>query len=136
VGTAFEMEASRMGDQLTISVSPAPGYVVVSVAGEIDIATAAQFRERLASVIGGGARRVVVDLSRVTFMASAGVAVLMGMHRVLAGQSGSLVVAAPSPAVGRVLSLVGLDQVVPVTGSVAEAAARWASEGVESPGTA
>jgi len=130
------MEASRMGDQLTISVSPEPGYVVVSVAGEIDIATAAPFRERLASVICGGARRVVVDLGRVTFMASAGVAVLMGMHRVLAGQSGSLVVASPSPAVGRVLSVVGLDQVIPVTGSVAEAAARWASEGAESPETA
>jgi anti-anti-sigma factor len=92
------------------------------------------FRERLASVICGGARQVVVDLARVTFMASAGVAVLMGMHRVLAGQSGSLVVAAPSPAVGRVLSLVGLDQVIPVTGSVADAAARWAAERIELPG--
>jgi hypothetical protein len=66
-------------------------------------------------------------------MASAGVAGLTGMHRVLAGQSGSLVVAAPCPAVGRVLSLAGLDQVIPVTGSVAEAAARWAAEGAESP---
>jgi hypothetical protein len=51
------MEASRLGHQLIISVSPEPGYVVVSVAGEIDIATAAPFRERLASVICGGARR-------------------------------------------------------------------------------
>ena len=125
-----------MDDQLSISVSPEPGYVVVCVAGEIDIATAAQFREELASVICGGARRVVVDLARVTFLASAGVAVLTGMHRVLAGQSGSLAVAAPSPAVGQVLSLVGLDQLIPVTGSVADVAARWASEDVESPETA
>ena len=43
-----------MADQLAISVSPEPGYVVVSVAGEIDVATAAQFREQLASVISGG----------------------------------------------------------------------------------
>jgi anti-sigma B factor antagonist len=123
-----------MDDGLTISVSPEPGYVVVSVAGEIDMATAAQFRDQLASVISGGARRVVVDLARVTFMASAGIGVLTGAHRVLAGESGSLVLAAPSPAVGRVLSVVGLDQVIPVTGSVADAAARWASEGVELPG--
>ena len=125
-----------MGDALTISVSPEPGYVVVSVAGEIDMATAAQFREQLASVISGGARRVVVDLARVTFMASAGVAVLMGTHRVLAAESGSLVLASPSPAAWRVLSLASLDQVIPVTGSVADAAARWASEGVELPETA
>src|SRR5215467_5980592 len=125
-----------MDNELTISVSPEPGYVAVSVAGEIDMATAAQFREQLASVISGGAQRVVVDLARVTFMASAGVAVLMGTHRVLAGQSGSLVLASPSPAAGRVLSLAGVDQVIPVTGSVADAAARWASEGVELPETA
>jgi len=122
-----------MDDELTISVSPEPGYVVVSVAGEIDMATAPQFREQLASVISCGALRVVVDLARVTFMASAGVGVLMGTHRVLAAQGGSLVLASPSPAAGRVLFLVGLDQVIPVTSGVADAAAQWASEGVELP---
>lgn len=116
-----EMAARRMDDALTISVSPEPGYAVVSVAGEIDVATAAQFREQLASVISGGARRVVVDLARVTFMASAGIGVLTGKHRVLATQSGSLVLASPSPAAGRVLYLAGVDQVIPVTGSVADA---------------
>jgi anti-sigma B factor antagonist len=126
---------ASFGPVLTISVSPEPGYVVVSVAGEIDVATAAQFREQLASVISGGARRVVVDLARVTFMASAGIGVLTGTHRVLAAQSGSLVLASPSPAAGRVLSLAGVDQVIPVTGSVADAVARWASEGVELPET-
>ena len=87
----------------------------------------------LASVISCGALRVVVDLARVTFMASAGVGVLMGTHRVLAAQGGSLVLASPSPAAGRVLFLVGLDQVIPVTSGVADAAAQWASEGVELP---
>ena len=130
------MAARRMDDELTISVSPEPGYVVVSVAGEIDMDTAAQFRDQLASVISDGPRRVVVDLAQVTFMASAGVAVLNGTHRVLAAQGGSLVLASLSPAAGRVLSLAGVDQVIPVTGSVAAAAARWASEGVELPETA
>jgi len=125
------MAARQMNDELTISVSAEPGYVVVSVAGELDVATAAQFREQLASVISGGARRIVVDLARATFMASAGIGVLMGTHRVLAAQGGSLVLASPSPAAARVLSLLGLDQVIPVTGSVADAAARWTSEGVE-----
>src|SRR5215475_1290750 len=115
------MAARQMNDELTISVSAEPGYVVVSVAGELDVATAAQFREQLASVISGGARRIVVDLARATFMASAGIGVLMGTHRVLAAQGGSLVLASPSPAAARVLSLLGLDQVIPVTGSVADA---------------
>jgi hypothetical protein len=44
----------RMDDELTISVSPERGYVAVSVAGKIDMATAAQFRDQLALVISGG----------------------------------------------------------------------------------
>jgi anti-sigma B factor antagonist len=126
-----EMTVRRMDDELTISVSPEPGYVVVSVAGEIDMATAPQFREQLSSVISGGARRVVVDLARVTFMASAGISVLIGTHRALVAESGSLVLASPSLAARRILALVGLDQVIPVTGSVADAAARWAPGSVE-----
>lgn len=130
------MAAGRMDDRLTISVSPGPGYLVVSVAGEIDTVTASQFREQLASVITCGARRVVVDLARVTFMDSAGIGVLTATHRVLAVQQGSLAVVSPSPAVRRVLSLSGLDQVILVTSSVPDAAARWTTEGVELPETA
>src|SRR5215469_83451 len=114
-----QMAASRMDNELTISVSPEPGYVAVSVAGEIDMATAPQLREQLASVVSGGAQRVVVDLAQVAFLDSAGTAVLTATHRVLAGKAGSLALASPSPAAWRVLSLLGVDQVIPVTDSVA-----------------
>jgi anti-sigma B factor antagonist len=129
------MAGMCMDDGLTFSVSPEVGCVVVSVAGEIDTITAPQFRDRLASVVSGRSQRVVVDLTLVTYLASAGITVLTGTHRLLAGQGGSLVVACPSPAAWRVLSLLGVDQVIPVADSVAEAVG-WAADSVELPATA
>lgn len=125
------LAAWRMDDGPLISVTAEPGYVRVSVAGEIDMAAAPQLRKQLAAVISGGARRVVVDLARVTFIDSARSAVLAATHRVLAGKGGSLVLASPSPAARRVLSLLGMDQVIVVADSAADAAARWAAEGGE-----
>jgi anti-sigma B factor antagonist len=61
--------------EFSISDSPlAGGDVLVTVVGELDIATVARVRERLAAVIEAGAGRVVVDLRGVSFMDSTGLA--------------------------------------------------------------
>ena len=111
-------------DPLTFSVAHAPGYAVVSVAGEIDAGTEQQFRDALTAVLTDGARRVVVDLAHVAFMASAGIGVLMGVRRVLAAEGGSLALASPHGEVAQVLALTGVNKVIPVAASVTGAVAR------------
>ena len=66
-----------MGEALTIEARHEQGYPVVTVAGEIDIATAARLRERLFELAAGG-RPLVADLDQVRFIDSAGLAVLVG----------------------------------------------------------
>lgn len=110
-------------DSLAFSVSRASGYAVLSVAGEVDAATEQQFRDALTSVLAHGAPRIVVELSRVSFMSSAGIGVLMGARRVLANGGGSLVLAAPHGAVVQVLSITGVGEVIPVAASVPDAVA-------------
>jgi anti-sigma B factor antagonist len=114
-------------DPLSYSIFQGPGYAVVSVAGQIDVATECQFRDALTSGLAQGARRIVVDLAGVTFMGSSGIGVLMGTRRVLAAEGGSLVLAAPHGDVAQVLSLTGVGEVIPVAASVADAVARWNS---------
>jgi anti-sigma B factor antagonist len=109
---------------LSISVAQERGYAVVSVAGEIDAGTEQQFRDALTSVLARGVLRIVVDLAGVAFMASAGIGVLMGMRRVLADEGGSLVLASPHGEVAQVLSMTGVDTVIPVAASAADAVAR------------
>ena len=111
-------------EPLTCSVEREPGYAVVSVAGEIDAGTEQRFRDGLTSVLSDGAVRVVVDLSGVTFMASAGIGVLMGVRRVLSDSGGLLVLASPHGEVAQVLSMTGVSAVIPVAASVPEAVAQ------------
>lgn len=111
-------------DPLSYSISQGPGYAVVSVAGEIDVSTECKFRDALTSALARGVLRVVVDLTGVTFMGSTGIGVLMGTHRVLAAEGGSLVLAAPRGEVAQVLSLTGVGEVIQVAASAADAIAR------------
>ena len=118
---------SASSDSLTFSVSREPGYAVVAVVGKVDASTEQPFRDALTSVLVHGVPRIVVDLSRVTFMSSAGIGVLMGVRRVLADAGGSLVLASPHGEVAQVLSITGVAGVIPVTASPADAVAALGS---------
>ena len=53
---------------------------VVTVWGEIDLATVAPFRDALAEAIDTGTSTIVVDLRRVSFMGSTGIRELIRAH--------------------------------------------------------
>jgi len=91
--------------------------VVLEVIGEIDVSTAPALRTAL-ELVG---EVVVVDLTRVEFICSSGLGVLMAAHRRLHARGGSLaVVADPAGPVRRLLDFVGVE-FRPLYGSVAEA---------------
>ena len=118
---------STGADSLAFSVTREAGYAVLSVAGNVDAGTEQRFRDALTSVLAHGVPRIVVDLSRVAFMSSAGIGVLMGVRRVLADAGGSLVLASPHGEVAQVLSITGVAGVIPVTASLADAVAALGS---------
>src|SRR5260370_31581350 len=66
-----------MGEALTIEVRHEPGYAIVAVAGEVDIATVTRLRERLFEPAASG-RTPVVDLDQGSFLDSAGLAAPAG----------------------------------------------------------
>lgn len=89
---------------------------VVTVTGEIDMATAPELREAMVAVAEGRAG-LVVDLSTATFLDSAGVAVLFD-H---VGGGLELIVAEGSP-IAVVLEVTGLTQAATVRYSAGESA--------------
>lgn len=105
-------------EPLTFQVRISPGYAVVAVAGEIDAGTESRFRDALTSVLSRGVLRLIVDLSGVAFMASAGIGVLMGVRRILVDSNGQLALACPHGEVAQVLKLTGVSEVIPVAASV------------------
>ena len=104
---------------LTVLVRHEPDYVLVTVAGEVDFASAAGLRERLFTLASVG-RPLVADLDRVSFIDAAGLGVLAGAARQAAAHGASLRVVCARRQVRRLFGLTRLDQAVPVAASLAE----------------
>jgi anti-anti-sigma factor len=77
----------------------------VTLAGELDIATAAELRNRLTSIEGD----IELDCSRLEFVDAAGLGVFVSAHRRLDGQGWKFVLVEPTPLLLRLLSVTGLD---------------------------
>jgi anti-sigma B factor antagonist len=105
--TASSLDPPRT-DLLTVDVIEAGSTVTVSVTGEVDSSSAPVLRAELDSVLGAGPAEVVVDLCAVTFLDSAGLAVLAGAHRRSGADDVRLRVLASGRAVIRPMKITGL----------------------------
>jgi anti-sigma B factor antagonist len=106
---------------LDITVDETADYKVCRPSGELDAFTVGQFRETLADLTGPG--RVLIDLSGVPFMDSAGLGALIGGVRRAREAGGDVAVFGPRPAVARLLHTTGFDRVTSVSDTEGEAAA-------------
>jgi anti-sigma B factor antagonist len=109
--------------ELSLSARDAEGYLILDVAGEIDVYTAPQLRERLIALVEGGARHVIVNLDRVEFLDSTGLGVLVGALKRLRGVGGELILACGQERLLKIFRITGLDRVFTMFGSVDAATA-------------
>lgn len=82
---------------------------VVSLAGEHDLYTAPMVQEELRSVIAAGARTIVVDLTKTTFLDSTMLHVLLGARNELR-DAGRLLLVTNNATVKRVFEVTGIDR--------------------------
>jgi anti-sigma B factor antagonist len=76
---------------LTVTTEREPsGVTVLRVAGDVDLVSGGEVRERAHRAVAEGCRSVVVDLSAVRFCDSSGVGVLIGLRRLLRSCAGEL----------------------------------------------
>ena len=108
-------------DEFTISVAAGPAYTVVTLTGECDLNNGRWLRDVLTSEVSRGTRKMIVDLSSLSFMDSTGMQILLSSHTVLALRGGSMALVAPQPVVARVLELTGASEIIPVYASLDEA---------------
>jgi anti-sigma B factor antagonist len=112
--------------QFEISSGPGPDDVyVVRVAGEVDMSHEKELRGELRRAADADTTGVVVDLTECEFIDSTGVrALLLSRQPRDSDQApGGVAVAASSQQILRILTVMGIDQVIPVRPSVEEAAA-------------
>lgn len=88
------------------------GDTVIHPKGRLNMVTAADLREVIASTISAGNVRVVVDLAGVEFIDSSGLGALINGLKTARQAGGDLRIAAPNEQARLVLQLTNLDRVL------------------------
>lgn len=112
--------AGHDADPFLVLPLPGPGPVRLRVDGPVDAATAAVLDQELSAATHGGTTGAVLDLTGVTHLASAGVAVLTAARRRATGEAELRILAPPGSPAGQILTLVQIphDTVEPSTPDV------------------
>ena len=87
---------------------------VLTVVGELDVASARDFKETLFEVIATAPDAVIVDMARTTFVDSSGLAALLTGVKRLRPREGCLVLATANPSIAHSLQIIGLSDVLPI----------------------
>jgi anti-sigma B factor antagonist len=94
---------------------------VISAPVEIDVSNAAELEKCLLSVLGQGARILVVDMATTTFCDCAGVHAIVACWKRAAAEGSSLRLAVRAPAVSYVFSITGASRLMDIFPTVAVA---------------
>jgi len=112
----FDIETETIGD----------GAYVISLSGEVDLYTAPEFKQQLLDVIGRGAREVIVDFSKTTFIDSTTLGVLVGGVKRLRTNDGQLSLVCSDRNITKIFEITGLDRVFTIYPTREEAVAQLA----------
>ena len=110
-----------MGNQISIKTSKQDKFAVVKVAGKIDADASPALTSELNKLIGGGQVFIVLDLSDVNFMSSAGIGVTVKALNDTRSKKGDLRIASIQADVQKVYELLGFAQAFKFYKSTAEA---------------
>ena len=105
---------------LEIQVEEADGYTVCRPVGELDAYTVSSFRDALGRL--ATAPKLLIDMSSVPFVDSAGLGALIGGIRRAREAGGEVAVACNRPTLVRLLHTTGFDRIVTVAETVEDAA--------------
>jgi anti-sigma B factor antagonist len=90
---------------LAVERTSRDGVDVLSVEGEIDVASAPRLIAALNDAVAEAARSVIIDLTSVGFMDSTGLALLINAHRRLAVRRKGFAVVCPAGPLRRVFEI-------------------------------
>lgn len=99
---------------MEITASNHEDWTVLEVSGSVDASTAPAFQAEAMGRIGQGAKKMAIDVSKVEYMSSAGLRVLLMIFKALKAGGGAMCMLSPSPFVAEVLELSGFSGIMPV----------------------
>lgn len=96
------MKHTMRGDALTVYLD-----------GDLDHHSAEKVRSELEELIANQkVKKLVLDLSKLKFMDSSGIGVVLGRYKTLSKRGGTVAVSQPAPHVNRIFAMSGIYQII------------------------
>jgi anti-sigma B factor antagonist len=114
-----------VGDIVDITSTNREGKIVLSINGRIDTSTASELEQAINREIELGNRKILLDFSRVSYISSGGLRVLLATARKLKDAGDKFGLCALSPEVFKILKLTGFTSIFSIYPSEGEALAIW-----------
>src|SRR5215813_10601523 len=119
----FDIKTEQLGDDA----------YVISLAGEVDLYTAPEFKQQLLEVIGQGGKQLIVDFSNTTFIDSTTLGVLVGGVKRLRTNDGQLSLICSDRNITKIFEITGLDRVFTIYPTRDEAVSKLGTTGSAPP---
>jgi len=97
--------------------------VIYELRGYIDAHTVIEFEKAIHTAIDSGTRCVILDISGLSYISSAGIGAMMSLARKLSQSGGELVLMNPSPKVFAILDGLGFTRIFKIADDEATAVA-------------
>ena len=112
---------------MEISTAREGSVLVATTEDRIDGVTARAFQDALQAAIEDTDRAVILDLSQLTYISSAGLREILLIARMLQRQDGNLAVCSLSGSIQEVFQISGFDQIIKTFGTQEEAISAFSS---------
>ena len=106
---------------LTTSVLHDGPVAVIVLEGELDLAVTSPLTQAVSAALADGFRRLVLDVSRLTFCDSCGLGAIMQAHRAVTSHGGHLAVAGAQGGFARLVDVTSVGEVLHLVPDVGQA---------------
>jgi anti-anti-sigma factor len=98
---------------------------VLDIKGEVDAYTAKVLDKTLMDLLNKGQLRIVMDVSEMSFISSAGIRAILYAHREAVQLGGVVRIAGPTDRIRRIFEIAGFPELIEITDELQEAITNW-----------
>src|SRR3989344_9094552 len=110
-----------MGVGLHIALEEIEHRVILRIDGRLDAASAPLLERKIASLMDEGHLHLILDFSRIDYLSSAGMRVLLSATKKLRAKKGELILFSVGEDVGEIIKMAGFDKILHICSSEKDA---------------
>jgi anti-anti-sigma factor len=99
--------------------------MVLEIKGEVDAYTAQDLNKTLLDLLVRGHHRIVMDVSKIIFISSAGIRAILYAHREAVQLGGEVRIVRPTDQVRRIFEIAGFFEILQITDRLQESINNW-----------